>query len=74
MQQPETQALRGILTLAALCAASYLFACAVMQLLENTRRAEVAVIRSDLAAYQVAEVLIEARQIIADAARGGERM
>jgi len=68
MNQADTGALRGLLLMAGLCAAAYLLACVVLELAENARRAEVAVMRSDLAAYAVAEVLADAREILARAA------
>jgi hypothetical protein len=69
MVKPDTEAFRGLLVLAGLCAAAYLFACAAIQLMENTRRAEVAVLRSDLAAWQVSQLMQEAREITEHAAR-----
>ncbi len=66
--KPGAAEFRGLLLIAGLCAAAYLLACVVLELAENARRAEVAVIRSDLAVYAVAEVLTEAREILARAA------
>lgn len=59
---------RTFLTILAFCAAGYLLLAAALQLLETTRRVEITVSRADLAAYQIAQVLQEARDITAQAA------
>jgi len=69
MQQPDTAALRGLALIAGLCAAAYLFACAAIRLMETAQRAEVAVLRSDLAAWMVSQLMQEAREITEQAAR-----
>lgn len=60
--------LRGLLLIAGLCAAAYLMVVACIELLRQQQRVEIAVLRSDLAAYAVAQVLQEARDITAAAA------
>lgn len=61
---------RGVLAAAAVAAAIYLLMAAVVELADRQHRAEQAVIRADVAAYEVGRLLQEARDITAQAAIG----
>lgn len=62
--------IRGLLILAAACAVAYLLAVAAAELLRQQQRAEVSALRADLAAWQVAQLMEEARDITRQAAQG----
>jgi hypothetical protein len=69
MIKPDTEALRGLLLIAGLLSAAYLMAITWGLMLEQRQRAEVAILRSDLAAYEVRGLIQEARDITEQAAR-----
>ena len=64
---------RGVLAAAAVAAAVYLLMAAAIELADRERRADVATIRADVAAYEVSRLLQEAREITEQAALGGDR-
>jgi hypothetical protein len=66
LMKPE---IRNLALLAALMAGAYLFAVATIELIRQQQRADVAVLRADLAAYACSQVIQEAREICEQAAR-----
>lgn len=59
---------RGVLAAAAVAAAIYLLMAAAIELADRERAAAAAVVRADVAAYEVSRLLQEARDITRQAA------
>lgn len=64
-----TKEMRGLVILAAVMAGCYFLMLAVNELIQQSQRAEVAIIRADLAAWQVSQLMEEARDITLRAAK-----
>lgn len=60
---------RGLALLAGLLLGCYLLAVTMTEVMRQSQRAEVATIRADLAAWQVSQLMEEARDITRAAAR-----
>ena len=64
----KQQDVRSLALIAALMAAGYLVLVATIELIKQASEAEVATIRADLAAWQVGQLMEEARNITKQAA------
>jgi hypothetical protein len=64
----KQQDVRSLALIAALLAAGYLVLVATMELIKQASEAEVATLRADLAAWQVGQLMEEARNITKQAA------